>query len=215
MWPARSHTIRILAALGLGIATLAGCAAAPDVSPGGLAGLGPDDCGTQPAARIDAILAASSGPPAPEPNRHAAPELEALLPQSIAGTQFAIDSFRWEAGSPDTLTPLLGKRPENVCYAQATPVDPSKLAAGIAVYRIVGTSAIELRIAMIQSWFGLDEPPGEQTVGGKKVMVVQLIGSPMVCCSDGPVYLYATGEALFAVTPADSEVAATALRELP
>jgi hypothetical protein len=197
------------------IAMLAGCAAAPHGSPHGLAGLGPDDCGTQPAAGIDAVLAASSSSPAPEPNRHAAPELEALLPPTIAGVQFAVESFRWDAGSPDTLTPLVGKRPENVCYAQATSVDPSKLASGIAVYRIVGITAVELRLAMIRSWFDLTEPPGEQTVEGKKVMVVQMIGSPMVCCSDGPVYLYATGEALFAVTPADSEVAATVLRALP
>jgi hypothetical protein len=215
MVPARPQYVRILAALGLGIATLTGCAAGPDVSPNGLAGLGPDDCGTQPVGRIDAVLAASSSSPAPEPNRHAAPELEALLPRTIAGVQFGVQSFRWEAGSPDTLTPLLGKRPENVCYALATSVDPSKLAAGIQVYRIVGVAGVEFRNAMIRSSFGLNDPPDEQTVGGKQVVVVQMIGSPMVCCSDGPVYLYATGEALFGVTPADAEVAATVLGALP
>lgn len=194
---------------------LAGCGGAPGASHNGLAGLGPDDCGTQPAARIDAVLVASSGSPGPEPNRHAAPELEALLPQTIAGVQFAVQSFRWDAGSPDTLTPLLGKRPENVCYAQSTTVDPSRLAAGIAVYRIVGITADELRKAMTRSWFNTGELPDEQTVGGKKVTVVQMTGSPMVCCSDGPVYLYAIAEALFVATPADAETAATVLRALP
>lgn len=37
----------------------------------------------------------------------------------------------------------------------------------------------------------------------------------MLCCSNGPVYLYAWGEALFTVLPADADVAATALQALP
>ena len=213
MWPAHC-ACRIFPTIAV-IAMLAGCGAAPGASPNGLAGLGPDDCGTQPTAQVNAVLAASRGSPAPEPNRHAAPELEALLPSNIAGVQFSVQSFRWEAGSPDTLTPLLGKRPENVCYALAMSVDPSKLAAGVMVYRIVGAPGAELRVAMLRSSFDLDEPPDEQTVGGKKVMVAQIIGSPMVCCSDGPVYLYATGEALFGVTPADADAAATVLQALP
>src|SRR5437867_3539946 len=120
---------RTLATFGLAL-FLAACASAASTEPSGNGPgpLGVADCGTQPVARIDAILIASSGSPAPEPDRHAAPELEALLPKMIAGAAFSVNSFRWEAGSPDGLTPLVGKRPENMCYAAAMPVDPSKLA---------------------------------------------------------------------------------------
>jgi hypothetical protein len=207
---------RTLATFGLAL-FLAACASAASTEPSGDSPgpLGAGDCGTQPVTRIDAILIASSGSPAPEPDRHAAPELEALLPKMIAGAAFSVNSFRWEAGSPDGLTPLIGKRPENMCYAYAMSIDPAKLPVGIAVHRIVGVPAVQLRTAMLQSWFALDAPPNEQTVGGKQVILVQMTGSPMLCCSNGPVYLYSWGEALFAVLPADAEVAATALQALP
>lgn len=176
--------------------------AAPTATPA--APLGSGDCGTDPLSS-----------PLPEPYRHAAPELEALIPQTIAGVGFSVESFRWEAGSPDILTPLVGKHPENMCYAYAMPVDPSQRPAGIAVYRIVGVPALQLRAAMLRSWHGLSVPPGEQTVGGKKVIMVQMTGSPMLCCSNGPEYLYSYGEALFVVLPADADAAATVLRALP
>ena len=195
------------------VALLAGCSAAGSTT--SAPPLGPGGCGTEPAARIAATLAASRGSPAPEPDRHAAPELEVLLPTTIAGAGFLVNSFRWEAGSPDTLTPLLGKRPENMCYAYATPIDPAKLAVGITVHRIVGIAATELRTAMLRSWFSMDVPPNPQTVGGKEVILVQFTGSAMLCCSNGPVYMYAWGEALFTVLPADADVAATALQALP
>jgi hypothetical protein len=207
---------RTLATVGLAL-FLAACASAARTEPSGNSPgpLGADDCGTQPVAQIDAILIASSGSPAPQPDRHAAPELEALLPKMIAGAAFSVNSFRWEAGSPDTLTPLIGKRPENMCYAYAMPIDPAKLPVGITVHRIVGVPAVQLRTAMLQAWFALDAPPTEQTVGGKQVILVQMTGSPMLCCSNGPVYLYSSGEALFTVLPADAEAAATALQALP
>jgi hypothetical protein len=151
----------------------------------------------------------------PEPDRHAAPELEALIPPTIAGVAFATTSFNWDAGSLNTLTQLVGKRPENVCYAYGMPGDPSRLPVGILVYRIVGVSALQLRAAMLRAWNGLTAPPGEQTVGGKQVIMVELKGSAMLCCSNGPEYLYAQGEALFVILPANSNAAATALRGLP
>ena len=169
------------------------------------------------AVGIDAILvAASSGSSAPEPNRHAAPELEALIPKTIAGVAFVAQSFQWEAGTPDTLTPLVGKHPENMCYAYGMTADPAKLPTGIAVYRIVGVSAERLRAAMAQAWNGLSTLPPVQTVGNKKsVVVVQMTGSAMLCCSNGPEYLYAHGEALFVVLPADAGTAATVFSALP
>ena len=221
----------VLAALAFAIG---GCGANPSPSGSPAAGglLGSGGCGTDQAASpaaagtssrrdhppgaadIDAILVASSGSLAPEPNRHAAPELEALIPQTIAGAGFRVESFQWAADPADTLTPLVGKHAENMCYAFGTPLDPAKLAAGIEVYRIVGVPAIKLRAAMLTSSF-LTAPSAEQTVGGKQVIVARFTGSPMQCCSNGPVYLYANGEALFLILPANADAAASVLRALP
>jgi hypothetical protein len=94
------------------------------------------------------------------------------------------------------------------------PSDP-RLPAGILVYRIVGVSALQLRAAMLRTSNGVNVPPAERTVGGKKVIIVQIVGSPMLCCSSGPEYLYANGEDLFVVLPANAEAAATVLHALP
>ena len=192
------------------LATLAfaigGCAGSPAPSGSSATGglLGSGGCGTGQAAS-----------PAAAPN-HAAPELEALMPRTIAGTGFRVESFQWATDPADTLTPLVGKHAENMCYAFGTPLDPAKLAAGIEVYRIVGVPAIKLRAAMLlKSSLGLTAPSAEQIVGGKQVIVAHFTGSPMQCCSNGPVYLYANGEALFLVLPANADAAATVLRALP
>jgi hypothetical protein len=192
-------------------------------SPAQPAGLGPDDCGTRLStpspSRTGTDIASPSPDPkgdtAGEPDRHAAPELESLLPETLTGVGYTVESFRWEAGAPDTLTPLVGKRPENMCYADAMPLDPSRLPVGILIYRIVGVPAVQLRAAMLKSWNGVDVPPSEQAVGGKQVIQIQMRGSPMACCSNGPEYLYADGEALFVVLPADADAAATVLSALP
>ena len=165
------------------------------------AALGSGDCGTKPAA--------------PGPDRHAAPELEALIPKTIAGVALSTESFRKGAGDPDTLAPLLGKRPENVCYATAEPTDISTFPAGITVYRIVGVPAVQLLAPFLQSRFAVHVFSGEQALGGKQVTVATMSAADTACCSNGPVYLYAWGEALFIVAPANPDVAATALRALP
>jgi hypothetical protein len=207
----------LLAAL-TSIAVLASCA--PGLTPGSAiserpsaavspsvgssaspAALGSRDCGTKPAA--------------PGPDRHAAPELEALIPKTIAGVALSTKSFREGAGDPDTLAPLVGKRPENVCYATAEPTDISTFPAGITVYRIVGVPAAQLLAPFLQSRFASDVVPGQQALGGKQVTVATISAADTQCCSNGPVYLYAWGEALFIVAPANPDVAATALRALP
>ena len=60
-----------------------------------------------------------------------------------------------------------------------------------------------------------DVPPSEQAMGGKQVIQFQMTGSPMLCCSSGPEFLHADGEALFVVLPADTDAAATMLSALP
>jgi hypothetical protein len=161
---------------------------------------------------------ASEDPGASIAEIHDAPELEALLPTSIAGTPLSTQSTTGTAAFADdpSSQPLLqslsqyGKTGDDLEIAEAyDPTDATDI--DVNAFRVKGVTATQLRQAVVLAWLGADASgitTSQATVGGKKVSVIDY--------GDGGSkdYLYEQSEAVIVVTTEDPAIAAEALSEL-
>ena len=169
--------------------TLAPSLAAADVS---------DDGATPPPGAKDA-------PAAP----HDAPDLEALIPDAIA--QFPLTKSSTRADPEDInmvqLASRLGIQVADIAFAHATTTSDDFVAV-IEATRVDGADAGLLRDIMLEaSAGGLASEPSDEVVAGKEVVTV--------ASSMGRLYLYASGNVLYAVTVLDTSVAAEVLAAIP
>jgi hypothetical protein len=150
-----------------------------------------------------------SASPEPVPTFHAAPGMEALLPDAIDGRIVTKESRTGvEAGKIDT-DPLLkafGKGPADYADATGTLMSTENQAPGsLGVYRLRGVSGDQLlafRLAQIP-----DAKVSKVTLGGREVTYVEY--------GAWPVWLYATGDLVYGVGLADEATAATFFAALP
>ena len=150
-----------------------------------------------------------ASPEPPMATFHAAPVLEALLPDTIGGRALTKESRTGiEAGKTDT-DPLLkafGKQPADYEDATGTLVPTETQAAGsLGVYRLRGVPGDQLlayRLAQMP-----DARVSKVTLGGHEVTYVEY--------GAWPVWLYATGDLVYGVGLADEATAATFFGALP
>lgn len=174
--------------------------------------------GAAACADSDSKSDAGAPPQATSPARgHAAPELEALLPSEIDGTQltkasatgagvFGSDAFSRE------MTRFLasaGKKPTDLRFANAR--DPTQaLDVETGVFQASGVEARALRAAIVESSRpgapGLTTSTG--TLSGKRVTI-------LAYASGSTLYLYEHGDLVFYVGTQSNELASKVLALLP
>jgi hypothetical protein len=168
-----------------------------------------------------AVATDSSDPNAVDPNAsdapvaesHDAPELEALLPASLNGATFDIqsglgDSILGADAFGTSMTSFLtgaGKTPADLEIAQASPT--GDFDGSIGAYRVAGVGASSVRDALIQAWKG--DTPGlvvsQVTLGGTTVTKADF-GAETV-----PSYLYERDDVVFDIETTDPNIATAAI----
>jgi hypothetical protein len=164
----------------------------------------------------DDIADEESAPPVAD--THDAPDLEATLPTTVAGTDLQLQSVtgsglltddEWSTTVTTFLTSV-GKAAADLQFAQA--YDPTQSIDGsFEVYRVKGVDGAKLRDALIEAWKG-DFPDlklTDVTVGGQKMIKGQFD-------SETPAsYLYVRGENVYDIWTNDAEIAESAIAALP
>jgi hypothetical protein len=156
--------------------------------------------------------------PAPFVASHDFPQLEALLPTSVAGTTLSIESWTGDAIFADdpwsqAMTTFLSntdKTPADLEVAQA--YDPNNtINVSAAAYRVVGMLPDDLRDGMIGAWKSQypDLVTSQVTVGGKTV-TKGVFGNGL---PDS--YWYESGAVVFDVETTDDTLASGVLSQLP
>jgi hypothetical protein len=154
-------------------------------------------------------------PTAPIVGQGGAPELEAMLPNEVAGVplqklSFGGTAFAFDAGAPfdsSALEPLLkenGKTIEDVRLAIARPAGakPGALGTMVMALQVVGLDAAKLHVLA-----GASSSMTPAVIGGKQVLQAGTAGFN--------VYVYAKGDILFEMMLADDTQAAAVLAALP
>lgn len=171
----------------------------PTLTPSPVAANVPDRGATPPPGAKDA--------PAPP---HDAPDLEALIPDAIAGVSLTKTSSRADPGDGNMveLASRLGIQVADIAFAHATTTSDDFVAI-IEATRVSGADAERLRDVMLEASAGsLTSEPSDEVVGGKQVVAVTNdLGYRF--------YLYASGDVLYTVSVLDASVAAQVLAALP
>jgi hypothetical protein len=167
-------------------------------------------------AEPDDLAAEESIPPVVD--THDAPELEALLPTAVNGTNLQLQSVTGgelltDDEYSETVKAFLtsvGKTPEDLHFAQA--YDPEETLDGsFEVYQVAGVDGAKVRDTLIEAW-KVDFPD-------LKVTDATIAGQPTKKAefdADTPAsYLYVRGEHLFDIWTMDPEIAAAAIAALP
>lgn len=149
------------------------------------------------------------GSQAPLPTFHADPALEALLPNTIDGRSLTKESRTGvEAGKTDT-DPLLkafGRQPADYADATGTLMPTEDQPAGsFGVYRLRGVPGDQLLAYELAQM--PDAKVSKVTLGGHEVTYVEY--------GAWPVWMYATGDLVYAVGLAGEATAATFFAGLP
>jgi hypothetical protein len=150
----------------------------------------------------------------PIPLSHDAPELEALLPTTVAGVDMAVDSVTGEGAlsenewSQSILTFLDDKKktPADLLVAQS--YDPTyELAVSVAAFSVSDVKGAELRDALIAAWKAQapDLTTTSETIAGKNV----------ARSDDAGTYWYQHGDVVFVIETTDPELASAGLETLP
>ncbi len=205
MSPVRRASISALA-VGVAISTLAACSSGSDVS-------------TSPTAtELVAPSGAASASAAASGTLSEAPELEALLPDTIAGEQTQKLSMKGETllsgGVVDSsftdFLDRLGAKPSDVSVAFATAVQADSQAFA---YRVAGTTPADLlrefQGSVAASQGGSDVTWKTARVGGKQV---QQGASPS---SDKTIYLIPHADTIFVVVTGNPATADEIISALP
>ena len=182
----------------------------------GLLTLGVGGCGDSDDAAGDGTTTPAQTAPATSAP-HAAPPLEAALPDEIDGVRLAKASatganvFGGDAFSR-AMTAFLtaaGKRPSDLTFANAR--DPGGgLAAEVGVFRVRGVGAAALRRAIVAS-----SRPGAP---GSTISRATIAGKPVTLfryANGSTLYLYEQGDRVFYVGTVRPALAAKALAALP
>jgi hypothetical protein len=150
-------------------------------------------------------------------------ELEARLPDSFNGVPLLKSSYRGDTILGDPRIPSnadlrgvvasLGRKPDD--YTVALAVDPTlTLGATIGAIRLAGVDGNVFLSADVA--FNQRTTPGllvaQAHLGGKDVTAMT---DPATLGTEGPTYIYPSGDTLFFVTSADPALAAAALAVLP
>jgi hypothetical protein len=152
-----------------------------------------------------------------QPESHAAPALEALLPKSLNGTTLTSQSVTGDTLLSDdgwsnafsTFLASAGKTPTDLLYAEAyDPVGATDLT--VYAYQITGVSAADVDKTVLKAWKANETSftTKTATVGGKKVTQ----GTISSMSLDG--YWYEHGDVVFEVQTSDATVAANVLAAL-
>lgn len=159
----------------------------------------PDRGATPPPGAKDA--------PAPP---HDASDLEALIPDAIAGVSLTKSSSRADPRDVNMveLASRLGIQVADIAFAHATTTS-ADFVATIEATRVSGADAERLRDVTLEASAGsLASEPSDEVVGGKQVVAVtNNLGYRF--------YLYASGDVLYTVSVLDASVAAQVLAALP
>jgi hypothetical protein len=158
------------------------------------------------------------------PNFNADPALEAQLPDEIRGTTLTKFSFRaadvLDEGSVDEETQRfletitgMGASLDDVSLAFAADMSGG-LNVQLIAFRVAGANADQLLAAIVaeaESDAGPGDQIGEANLGGKTVTTLVEASST----TDGPAYLYASGDTVYLTQSPDETLAAEALAALP
>jgi hypothetical protein len=158
------------------------------------------------------------------PNFNADPALEAQLPDEIRGTTLTKFSFRaadvLDEGSVDEETQRfletitgMGASIDDVSLAFAADMSGG-LNVQLIAFRVAGADADQLLAAIVaeaESDAGPGDQIGETTLGGKTVTTLLDASST----TDGPAYLYASGDTVYLTQSSDEALAGEVLAALP
>jgi hypothetical protein len=172
-------------------------------------------------AGTEASASASAGIPGIG-DFHAAPDLEATLPDQLAGQplqklSFAGDAFSQMGSTRDQefkdFLERLNAQPEDISVAVAGG-EIGTNSVSVAAFRVKGangdTLETEFRNSMDQdasqklNW-------SDETIGGKSVVTT----TDPADAEQGKVYVYAKGDTIFFVTSPDASIATEAITQLP
>lgn len=154
----------------------------------------------------------------PVADTHDAPELEAVLPLELSGTELQVQSWTGDSVLTDdafstSLTTFLtkaGKTPVDLRFAQV--YDPTQALDGsVGVYRVAGVEATAVRDALVAAW-KVDYPE-------MVVSTVTLDGKEVTKCDFGEEtiasYFYVRDDLVFDIETTDEAIAIAALAALP
>ena len=149
--------------------------------------------------------------------RHAAPELEALLPTTLGGVSLTIESqagtdLATESAAFDAFLASLGKSRADFTLASA--YSPGGLKAAVGAWRVNGADSALLLpgfATAVQASSTTTLAQVEEIVAGR---AVNRIGDPGQL-TQGPLYVFVRGETLWFVQTTERALAEEAMNKLP
>jgi hypothetical protein len=166
-------------------------------------------------------LAQSAGrpksPPAGAHSRHAAPELEALLPTTLGGVALTVESqagteLSTQSGPFDAFLKSLGKTRADFSLASA--YAQGGLEAQVGLWRVKGADPAKLLpgfAATVQASSTTPLTKAEETLSGRTVTRIGDLGQ----LTQGPLYVVARGDTLLFVQTPERALAEEAIAKLP
>lgn len=165
----------------------------------------------------------SADTPEPSVDRHGVPELEGLLPASVAGIDLERLSLSgadfYALGTNDTRAQLdtmlkqLGKTVADLSVGDAG--DPTgKAILEVGAFRVAGAAADEL----LAGWVASRQAASPKTVTVSNVTIAERALTKIVDSAHpvgGTIYAFAKGDTLFLVSADDSSYVSDALGQLP
>jgi hypothetical protein len=149
--------------------------------------------------------------------RHAAPELEALLPTTLGGVSLTIESqagtdLATESAAFDAFLASLGKSRADFTLASA--YSPGGLKAAVGAWRVKGADSALLLPGFATAVQASSTTPltlAEETLAGR---AVNRIGDPGQL-TQGPLYVFVRGDTLWFVQTTERALAEEAMNKLP
>ena len=149
--------------------------------------------------------------------RHAAPELEALLPTTLGGVSLTIESqagtdLATESAAFDAFLASLGKSRADFTLASA--YSPGGLKAAVGAWRVNGADSALLLpgfATAVQASSTTTLTQVEEIVAGR---AVNRIGDPGQL-TQGPLYVFVRGDTLWFVQTTERALAEEAMNKLP
>jgi hypothetical protein len=150
-------------------------------------------------------------------DRHAAPELEALLPTTLGGVSLTIESqagtdLATESAAFDAFLASLGKSRADFTLASA--YSPGGLKAAVGAWRVKGADSALLLpgfATAVQASSTTTLTQVEEIVAGR---AVNRIGDPGQL-TQGPLYVFVRGDTLWFVQTTERALAEEAMSKLP
>lgn len=163
---------------------------------------------------------AKGSPVEPTPVPHAAPDLEALLPDEIGGTALLKESHTGEEYiflGPDPVLEQLGAQPSGLATAIGTPPLDATVPFIAQVDRVTAVSGRALLSALLETSQQLcaDTQVTQTSLGGHEVTHVQNGCWLLQYIRARDVWFYDGGEVLYAAAAADEEHVVAILEALP